>query len=189
METATAVVAGIVRGITPFDAVEQAHRDETLTWLASTDDIFRRRKPATPTPHLVSYIVPVDPDGRALLLGRHRLSGLWLPPGGHVEPAEHPRAAAEREAREELGRPADFTVLGPDPLFLTVNPIRDRLGGHVDISLWYLTRADRKADWQLDPREFDGGSWWDIDRFGLPESDPHLPRFIAKLDAGLAACP
>jgi histidine triad (HIT) family protein/ATP adenylyltransferase len=32
--------------------------------------------------------------GRGVLLGRHRLSEQWLPPGGHVDPGEHPLAAA-----------------------------------------------------------------------------------------------
>jgi len=39
-------------------------------------------------------------DGRVLLI-RHERLGVWLYPGGHVEPNETPREAAEREFREE----------------------------------------------------------------------------------------
>lgn len=185
MEPATAVVAEIVRGITPLDALERQHRDDTLDWLAATNDIFRRHKPATPSPHMVVYVVPVDPDGRAVLLGRHRLSQLWLPPGGHVDPGEHPLTAAQREAREEMDVEADFSIIGTDPLLLTVTTVRDIHGSHVDIALWYLIRGDRTHNPTLDPREFDGGSWWDIDRFGIPESDPHFQRFVTKLETAL----
>jgi ADP-ribose pyrophosphatase YjhB (NUDIX family) len=38
-----------------------------------------------------------------MLLVDHQNAGLWLPPGGHVEIAEHPRATVARELREELG--------------------------------------------------------------------------------------
>jgi 8-oxo-dGTP pyrophosphatase MutT (NUDIX family) len=53
------------------------------------------------------YIVPVDEESRCMLLGDHRKSGLWLPPGGHVE-EEHPRDTVTREAAEELQIDARF---------------------------------------------------------------------------------
>ena len=40
---------------------------------------------------------------RQILLLRHRKLGLWLPPGGHVEPNELPDDAAVREVWEEAG--------------------------------------------------------------------------------------
>ena len=39
----------------------------------------------------------------ATLLHWHRKVGLWLPPGGHIEPNEDPMQAARREALEETG--------------------------------------------------------------------------------------
>ncbi|WP_216898379.1 NUDIX domain-containing protein [Nocardia alni] len=180
METATALVADIVRAIAPMDSLEQQHIDLTLSWLASTDDIFRRVRPATPPQHLVSYIALVDPVENALYLGLHRLAGLHLPMGGHVDPGEHPLAAARRETAEELGIDADFSVVGDRPLFLTVTPTVDA-DTHTDVSLWYVIRGSRQRDYALDRREFDGGRWWDIDPSALPESDPHLGRFLTKL--------
>lgn len=38
-----------------------------------------------------------------VLLHLHRRTGLWLPPGGHIEPGELPDEAALRETREEAG--------------------------------------------------------------------------------------
>ena len=41
-------------------------------------------------------------EGKVLLLW-HRKLGMWLPPGGHIEPNELPDEAAVREVREEAG--------------------------------------------------------------------------------------
>lgn len=141
MQPATAVVADIVEGIVPFDDLERHHVATALGWLRSTDDIFRRVKPATPSPHLVAYVVLVDPEGRGVYLGRHRMAGLHLPMGGHVEPGEHPLAAARREAGEELGIDPVFDVVGERPFFLTVTTTVGRTAGHVDVSLWHVIGA------------------------------------------------
>jgi 8-oxo-dGTP diphosphatase len=100
-------VSRLLRGVAPFDDLETEHLDAVHTWLDSTDDVFRRAKPATPSPHLVSYFVPVDAAAQEVLLVEHRKSGLWLPPGGHLEPGEDPWDAAVRECREELGIQAE----------------------------------------------------------------------------------
>ncbi len=183
MQPATALVADIVEAITPMNALQQQHIDRTLAWLAATDDIFRRAKPATPPQHLVSYVVLVDPDENGIFLGLHLLAGLHPPMGGHVDPGEHPLAAARREAAEELDIEAEFTVVGDQPLFLTVTTTVGTDGGHDDVFLWYVIRGSRHHDYALDPREFDGGRWWDIDPHAIRESDPHLGWFLTKVRA------
>lgn len=185
MQPATSVVADIVAAIEPWDDREKQHIAEALDWLRSTDDIFRRIAPGTPSPHLVVYTVLVDRSGRGLYLGRHRKSGLDLPMGGHVDPGEHPVVAARREATEELGIEADFGVFGERPFFLTVTTVGHG-EKHVDISLWHIISGDRDHLYPLDPGEFEGGRWWDLDPAALPDSDPHMSRFIAKLDAYLS---
>lgn len=185
MEPATAAVADLVAAITPGDEIEQQHIEETLAWLAHTDDIFRRVPPAIPPQHLVAYVVLVDPTERGIYLGRHRKSGLELPMGGHLSPSEHPCTAARREARAELGFDPSFDVVGDQPLFLTVTPTVGPTAGHVDVSTWHVARGDRARSYDLDPAEFDGGRWWDLDPHGPPGTDPHLPRFIRKLDSVL----
>lgn len=53
----------------------------------------------------------IDPERKLLLLAQrdHEKShgGLWVTPGGKVEPGETHRAALERELREELGVSVD----------------------------------------------------------------------------------
>ncbi|WP_063040415.1 NUDIX domain-containing protein [Nocardia pseudovaccinii] len=182
MNLATATVADLVDAITPLDALEREHIEDTRAWLASTDDVFRRVKPDTPPRHLVSYVVLVDPRARSVLLGRHLLAGLWLPTGGHISPGEHPMAAAGREAAEELGIDPEFTVVGTEPLFLTVTTTVGMHSGHQDVSLWYVIRGDRTREYTLDPGEFAQARWWDIDTFDRTDADPHFARFLTKLE-------
>jgi hypothetical protein len=72
------MIVGLVSGIEPTDDLGREHRRNALSWLAGTDDIFRRDKPLTPSPHLVSYFLLVDRPAGSVLLCDHRLSGLWL---------------------------------------------------------------------------------------------------------------
>ncbi|MFI6367552.1 NUDIX hydrolase [Nocardia sp. NPDC050630] len=182
MNLATATVAAIVDGITPLDALELQQIEDTRAWLASTDDVFRRIKPDTPPRHLVSYVVLVDPRARSVLLGQHLLAGLWLPTGGHISPGEHPLAAAGREATEELGIDPEFTVIGTEPLFLSVTTTVGTHAGHQDVSLWYVIHGDRTREYTLDPGEFGAARWWDIDTFDRIDADPHFARFLTKLE-------
>jgi 8-oxo-dGTP diphosphatase len=174
-------VTGLVASIGPLDAMERGHRAATLDWLASTPDIYRRVKPGTPSPHLVSYAVLADPADWSVFLVDHRLAGLWLPAGGHVEPFEDPLTTARREAMEELG--VDIPATGP--VFVTVTSTTGP-DPHIDVSLWYLLTADRSLPITLDAREFAGGRWWppaEIAAAGPAGFDPHMGRFLAKMRA------
>jgi 8-oxo-dGTP diphosphatase len=149
-------VAALVAAIEPYDDTERAQQADVLAWLASTPDIYRRAKPATPPRHLVSYTVLTDPRGESVFLVDHRLSGLRLPAGGHVEPGEDPAVTAEREAPEELGIEADFSIAGRRAMFVTVTRTRAP-DSHTDVSLWYLLAGYPGMPLLLDPREFAGG--------------------------------
>ena len=183
------MITGLVSGIEPADDLGREHRRNTLSWLAGTDDIFRRVKPRTPSPHLVSYFLLVDRPAGSVLLCDHRLSGLWLPTGGHVEPGEHPLDTVRREAAEELGITAQpDAALGDRPFFLTMTqtagPPEMR---HVDVDVWFALAG--RVGQSLNPcqREFAQVRWWtaaeirhsDLDRF-----EPHLLRALDALGLG-----
>jgi 8-oxo-dGTP diphosphatase len=52
--------------------------------------------------HFTASAVVLDGEGRVLLV-HHNKIGLWLYPGGHVDPNEDPAQAAVREVAEETG--------------------------------------------------------------------------------------
>lgn len=174
-------ITSLIRAIEPFDALERGHIANTLEWIASGAEIFRIQKPDLPPQHLVSYCMLVDPFAARLLLVDHRISGLWLPSGGHVEPGEHPDITATREMREELGIDAAF--LFPEPFFLTVTQTTGTTARHTDVSLWYVLRGDCTLSLAFDSGEFHTIRWFALDDIPFERSDPHMQRFVAKLEA------
>jgi 8-oxo-dGTP pyrophosphatase MutT (NUDIX family) len=184
VRSSVAVVHDLVTRLVPGDDVETRHRAETLRWLEGSNDVFRRVKPATPARHLVSYVVPVDPTDGAVLLVDHINAGLWLPPGGHVEPDEHPALTARREAQEELGITAERAGFDEQPSFLTVTRTVGIDAGHTDVSLWFVVHYGREQPLTVDPREFWDARWWtpaEVATTDPARFDPHFTRFLSKL--------
>jgi 8-oxo-dGTP diphosphatase len=186
-----AEIRALVIQLVPTDALEEHHRSQVLAWLDRTDDIFRRVKPGTPDPHLVSYFLLADHEQGTILLVDHLKAGLWLPTGGHVEPDEHPAQAVMRECREELGIEAEFSpVTGASPLFVTVTETAPSAARHTDVSLWYLLAASMSQPLSPDPREFRAVRWWtrdEIERADPGTFDPHLGRMLGKFDRARGA--
>jgi 8-oxo-dGTP diphosphatase len=166
-----------VEVVRPHDALESDHRARALAWIDTGAELCRRAKPATPPMHLVSYFVVVD--GEHVLLVDHRNAERWLPTRGHVEPGEHPRTTVTREAREELGIQARF--LREVPLFVSVTETVGRTAGHVDVSLWYVLELPRTSPLRIDDAEFREARWFPYESAPFDRSDPHLQRFLTKL--------
>ena len=166
-----------VASIQPFDELEEIHRLDALAWIDSGVPICRTAKPATPPKHLVSYFAVVD--GREILLVDHKIAQLWLPPGGHVEPGEHPRETVARELHEELGFVAGHDIA--EPLMVTCATTVGLASGHIDVSLWYVVKAARNQRINFDEQEFSSVRWFPYSDVPQGRSDPHLARFLAKL--------
>ena len=164
--------------ISPLDAVEQSHLDDVIAWVDSGAPLFRVSKPANPKKHLVSYFAVID-TGHILLVD-HKNAQLWLPTGGHVEPAEDPRVTVVRELKEELGIEVAVSDVGP-PLMITVTETVGLTSGHTDVSLWYTVRGSRTATLDDDRSEFNEVRWLPLSQTPLQRSEPHLQRFIAQL--------
>lgn len=171
----------MLAALVPADDLEAEHQLDTLRWLRTTEDVFRRVKPATPPRHLVSYVVPVDRTDGSVLLVDHINAGLWLPPGGHVEPDEDPASTARREAQEELGI---VEGVGDRPAFLTVTRTVGLDSGHTDVSLWFVVEAYREQPLTVDHSEFREARWWtpaEVRAADAARFDPHFTRFITKI--------
>lgn len=80
----------------PVDGREAAAWDEVAAFLAGQD--------ADPDlVHVTAAGIVVSERGIVLL--HHKRLGIWVQPGGHIEPGETPQHAALRESREETGLP------------------------------------------------------------------------------------
>jgi 8-oxo-dGTP pyrophosphatase MutT (NUDIX family) len=170
--------------IRPIDDIERRHLADAVAWVRSGAPLFRTQKPATPTKHLVSYFALLAE--RQILLVDHKNAQLWLPTGGHVEPDEDPRMTVIRELREELGLAATIDDVRP-PLMVTVTSTVGLTAGHTDVSLWYTVSASRHARITFDENEFQTVRWFAFSELPLDRSDPHLGRFIAKLNDACAS--
>jgi 8-oxo-dGTP diphosphatase len=170
-----------VASIRPFDALEETHQADALAWIDSGAPLCRTAKPAIPPKHLVSYFAVVDGDN--ILLVDHRNAQLWLPPGGHVEPWEHPRETVARELKEELGFVAAIDI--ERPLMVTCTITAGLTAGHMDVSLWYVVTTNRNQSIRFDEEEFAGVRWFKVSEVPLHRSDPHMARFLAKLGSDI----
>ena len=141
--------------------------DGVATVLAALDELAAPfDRDAQPT-HVTGSAIVVGPRG--VLLHLHKRLGMWLQPGGHLEPGEWPADAARREAEEETGVAVAHPAPGPLLWHVDVHPA----GGHLHLDLRYLLHAG-----DVDPAPPPGESP-DVAWFSLAEA-----QVIA--DAGLA---
>lgn len=102
--------------------------------------------------HLPRLERPYDEDGdpvhvtasaivvgeRGVVLHLHKRLGLWLQPGGHIEPGETPAEGALREAREETGLDVAHPAGGPRLVHVDVHPGPK---GHTHLDVRFLIEA------------------------------------------------
>lgn len=114
---------------------------------------------ADPT-HVTGSAIVVDGGGR-VLLHRHKRLGLWLQPGGHLDPNEPPFAAARRETREETG--VDAAPLSRADEILHVD-VHEGGRGHLHLDLRYLLVAAPDVVLAPGPGESPDLGWFEYDR-------------------------
>jgi 8-oxo-dGTP pyrophosphatase MutT (NUDIX family) len=129
-----ATVVGSVARRHPIDGREARSRHRMLVALGRLAHPFDRESDLT---HVTGSGLITGPRG--VVLHRHKRLGLWLQPGGHLEPGETPWDAARRESEEETGLSLAWSgpvVDGrPGLAHLDVHPGGR---GHVHLDLRYL---------------------------------------------------
>lgn len=174
-----AAVRAEVAARSPVDPREAQARDRFLV------ELDRLPRPldehADPT-HVTASAIVVGVRGT--VLHRHRRLGLWLQPGGHIDPGEAPPDAALREAAEETGLAAQHPGGGPRMVHVDVH---DGGRGHTHLDLRYLLLAG-----DVDPRAGEGESP-DVAWFGwddaLALADPGLIGALRALHPGRGVSP
>jgi 8-oxo-dGTP pyrophosphatase MutT (NUDIX family) len=185
---ARARVLNLLSQIAPSDDLERDSLNQASSWVASGTDLYRTGAPDVPDMHLVVYFVPLTPNRQHILLVAHRKAGLWLPPGGHVEPDEDPWDTVTREATEELhltATPAPTT--GPTPIFLTITRTRGQLP-HTDVTMWFPLETTPDQITTYGTSEFTEIHWWPLTELrshlnttAAADFEPHLSRFLDKI--------
>ncbi len=154
----------------PVDAREEASLDAVAAALEGLDRPFDRD--ADPT-HVTSSAIVVGPAG--VLLLHHRKLGLWVQPGGHLDPGEGLAAGAAREAAEETGLALEHPPDGPRMVHVDVHA-----GGaghrHLDLR-WLLHGEGRPAP---PPGESQLVRWFDWDE-AVDVADPGLSGALRVL--------
>jgi 8-oxo-dGTP pyrophosphatase MutT (NUDIX family) len=149
--------------------VDEREAESQRVFLAELDRLERPFDEDADPVHVTGSAVVIGPRG--VLLHLHKRLGLWLQPGGHIDPGETPEEAALREVREETG----FTCT--DPRFVHLD-VHAGGRGHTHLDLRYLVEADG------DPSPAQGESqdvrWFDWgEAVGI--ADPGLRGLLVSL--------
>ena len=160
----------MIRAIQPVDTREATSIAATLDRLDWPGDPFDE---AGDDRHLTASAFVVS--SRGVILHRHRRLGIWVQPGGHVDPGESPEAAAVRETLEETG----LVAVHPDPVLLFNVDVHPGPSGHTHFDLRYVLVAPPD-----DPAPADNESpevyWFDFDA-ATQRCEPALAPALAKL--------
>ncbi len=123
----------------PADGREARSRHQILVALGRLARPFDEEGDVT---HVTGSSLIFGPRG--VLLHRHKRLGLWLQPGGHLEPGETPWDAARRESSEETGLRFDWAFSAPGGIPPLAHVDAHAGGrGHTHLDLRYLLRVPR----------------------------------------------
>ncbi len=154
MDASPAGLHRLVEDHQPTSPREVAAKQRFLTELARLPEPCDEHADTT---HVTASGIVVGRRGTVLHL--HRRLGIWMQPGGHVDPGETTQAAALREAFEELGLTVAHPVDGPRLIHLDVH---EAAQGHVHLDLRYLLLGE-DADPHPPPGESPEARWYSWD--------------------------
>jgi len=127
-------VMAAVRARTPVDDREQMCIEQFLTEIDRLgENAFDEN--ADPVHVTTSGLIV---GRRGVVLHRHRILGIWVAPGGHIDPGETPWDAVLREATEETGLVVAHAAGTPNLVHVDVH---DGPHGHTHLDLRYLLRG------------------------------------------------
>ncbi len=158
--------------------VDQKTIDEFLAFIRSENGLIKKDNSAH---HLCSFFLPVHKESKSVFLGHHIKAGSWIPPGGHIDPAESPLDAVKREIGEELSMQLTNEVIN---LFnLSVIHINDNRLCKTHYDFWYAVFTDKK-NFLFDKKEFYNAEWFSIeDAFKKVTNPVYKPVFKKILDS------
>jgi 8-oxo-dGTP pyrophosphatase MutT (NUDIX family) len=167
------LVLAAVRARTPVDARERMCVERFLTDFQRLEAPFSEH--ADPV-HVTGSALVVGPRG--VVLHRHRVLGIWVQPGGHIDSGETPWEAAMRETIEETGLAVEHPDGVPKLIHVDVHP---GPRGHTHLDLRYLLDGG-DADPKPPPGESQEVSWFTWEE-ALAIAEPSLEGILKALAA------
>jgi 8-oxo-dGTP pyrophosphatase MutT (NUDIX family) len=176
-----AAVAALRREVAELTGVDARERRSRAAFLAALDRLEHPLDQYADATHVTASAIVVSSAG--VLLHRHKRLGLWVQPGGHIDPGETIAQAACREVAEETGLPATHTTDPPRIVHVDVHPGGR---GHIHLDVRYLLSAPPDP-----PRPPAGESqqvaWYPLSA-AIALADAGLRGFLRHLDGeGLRA--
>jgi 8-oxo-dGTP pyrophosphatase MutT (NUDIX family) len=116
-----------------------------------------------PEYHFCCFCAPINIKNKSMYIGHHIKSGLWFPPGGHMDPGETTFQTVKRETQEELG----FKITNEkiDLVNLQLNIINTPgITCKIHYDFWYLIHFDKENDFKYCNEEFYTAGWQKIDK-------------------------
>ena len=167
-------VASLRTEIVALPAIDDRARRSQTAFVAALDGLARPLdEHADPTHVTASAIVRSE---AGVLLHRHKRLGLWLQPGGHIDPGETPPQAAVREVAEETGLDAAHTSDPPRIVHVDVHPGGR---GHTHLDVCYLLRASAVPP-RPSQHESQDVAWFTL-ADAIAMADPGLRGFLLSL--------
>ncbi|MCP4873625.1 MAG: NUDIX domain-containing protein [Proteobacteria bacterium] len=175
----------------PADAHEAGFVAAMQAVLDASDDGAFGRSHFEPG-HFTASSFVIAPDRQRILLILHSKFGIWLQPGGHVDPEDVDiAAAARREVAEETGLGStdiELSELFDGLLDVDIHdiPANPRKGEpphqHLDVRFCFQATTDRIAAGS----DASDARWVSLDEADAIETDESVRRALRKLRAALA---
>ena len=165
------LLKAMVGSLTPVDDREARSQAE---FLAALDRLERPCDEHADPTHVTASGVVIGTRG--VLLHRHKRMGIWLQPGGHIEPGETPEEAVLREVYEETGLTLAHPPDGPRLVHVDVHAAPK---GHTHLDLRYLLTAG-DADPTPPAHESQDVRWFTWDE-AIAAADPGLVGALRSL--------
>jgi 8-oxo-dGTP pyrophosphatase MutT (NUDIX family) len=174
----TAHLTSLLRSYRCSDEAERSYRERMLA-LAEVGPTGFARERYQPG-HFTASAFVIDSAGDALLLILHGKLGLWLQPGGHVDPDDRDiLAAARRELVEEVNLEA-VSLLSDGIFDIDIHQIpAGKVPMHEHFDVRFLFRAEHDA--VRAGSDAKDARWVPLQEVGAMHSDASVTRAVAKL--------
>jgi 8-oxo-dGTP pyrophosphatase MutT (NUDIX family) len=167
----------LLAGYRPGDSKDAADHAAMMA-LLDVGEVALRRANFVPG-HFTASAFVLDPNNELLLIHHDKL-GMWLQPGGHIEPGDSDIiAAARRELHEEVGI-VGAALVTPGIFDVDVHhiPAHGAEPAHAHFDVRFLFRSARAFGTATDAHD---ARWVPLGEVSATQSDASVMRAVARI--------